>query len=245
MTCLLFSPLHPAKEHIMDLVAISSLYTCKIFLSKAMCNSTFCGRDSCFVDEDQRSSKYVNYFFSVRMHDSCEKKLILQFPRFCALLNVRETLCYLFHSWNTWHCISFNILAARASSEQNFSYVALHTHDSVSLPVHVVQTFWRQTVTSLTCWCAATFSFHKVSGCQSWYQMMVNDAAHRLLCPLHIRYFFIMSPWFMRTSDSLTEWHFQKSIVPMVHFRGLTRWNLIRKQENEVLLYNISMLIDE
>lgn len=31
----------------------------------------------------------------------------------------------------------------------------------------------------------------------------------------------------------------------MVHFCGLTRWNLIRKQENEVLLYNLSILIDE
>ena len=62
---LLFSPLHPAKEHIMDLVAISSLYTCKIFLSKAMCNSTLGARDSCFLDEAQRASKYVNYFFNV------------------------------------------------------------------------------------------------------------------------------------------------------------------------------------
>lgn len=40
------------KNIIMDLVVISSLYTCKIFLSKAMCNSTFGARDSCFLDED-------------------------------------------------------------------------------------------------------------------------------------------------------------------------------------------------
>ena len=75
---LLFSPLHPAKEHIMDLVAISSLYTCKIFLSKAMCNSTLGARDSCFLDEDQRASKYVYFLW-------CN----IQFFTFCSLLYAR------------------------------------------------------------------------------------------------------------------------------------------------------------
>lgn len=78
VACLLFSPLHPAKEHIMDLVAISSLYTCKIFLSKAMCNSTFGARDSCFLDEDQRASRYINYFFRVMKETLLPKGFVMK-----------------------------------------------------------------------------------------------------------------------------------------------------------------------
>lgn len=83
-------------------------------------------------------------------------------------------------------------LVHQASRNTCFSYAIFTSHDKQLLAsqlVHVLQTFSEANydITDLLkCWCVATFAFCKVSGFQSWAEMIMNDAAQRLLCPLYI-----------------------------------------------------------
>jgi hypothetical protein len=56
----------------------------------------------------------------------------------------------------------------------------------------------------------ATFPFNKVSGFQSWAEMMVNDVAQRLLCPLYISDISFTMQVFIKMSDTSTEQHSAK-----------------------------------
>lgn len=113
------SPHYTLQKNISWISLLSHLYThAKIFLSKAMCNSTFVAEILVLLIKI-RGPANTSTTSLVWGSTIVMKKLILQW--YCyAIFSTHEILEIY---------IAFDILAACASSEQNFICVAFHTHD--------------------------------------------------------------------------------------------------------------------